>query len=78
MGCAHCGGHYLEGMLAAESPDELRVLANEMADRGCAGFLLSGGCDAAANVPLGPFAPAIADIERNTNLKVSVHPGLIR
>lgn len=77
LGCAHCGGHYLEGMLAAESPDELRVLANEMTDRGCAGFLLSGGCDRAANVPLGPFAPAIADIKRNTNLKVSVHPGLI-
>jgi lipoyl synthase len=75
--CAHCEGHYLEGMLAAESPDELRILASEMEDRGCAGFLLSGGCDSNANVPLGPFAPAIADIKRNTNLKVSVHPGLI-
>jgi uncharacterized radical SAM superfamily protein len=65
-------------MLSAETPDELRALASEMDDRGCAGFLLSGGCDRAANVPLGPFAPAIADIKRNTNLKVSVHPGLIR
>jgi lipoyl synthase len=75
--CSHCEGHYLEGMLAAESPDQLRVLASELEDRGCAGFLLSGGCDIAANVPLGPFAPAIADIKRNTALKVSVHPGLI-
>ena len=77
MRCSHCEGHYLQGMLAAQSPDELRALASEMQGRGCAGFLLSGGCDHAANVPLGPFAPAIADIKRSTNLKVSVHPGLI-
>ena len=64
-------------MLAAETPDELRLLASEMEDRGCLGFLLSGGCDRAANVPLGRFAPAIADIKRNTKLIVSVHPGLI-
>ena len=75
--CSHCGGHYLKGMLAAQSPDELRSLAIELEERGCAGFLLSGGCDRAANVPLGPFGPVIADIKRTTNLKVSVHPGLI-
>ncbi len=77
MRCSHCGGHYLEGMLAAETPDELRVLASELDDRGCAGFLLSGGCDMAANVPMAAYVPAIADIKRNTRLKVSVHPGLI-
>jgi uncharacterized radical SAM superfamily protein len=77
LGCAHCGGHYLEGMLAAQTPDELRVLAREMEGRGCLGFLLSGGCDRAANVPLGRFATTIADIKRDTGLKVSVHPGLI-
>lgn len=77
MRCSHCGGHYLEGMLAAETPDDLRVLASELDDRGCAGFLLSGGCDMTANIPLAAFAPAIADIKRNTGLKVSVHPGLI-
>jgi uncharacterized radical SAM superfamily protein len=77
LGCSHCGGHYLEGMLGAETPDQLRLLASELEDRGCAGFLLSGGCDQAANVPLSAYAPAIADIKRNTRLKVSVHPGLI-
>lgn len=75
--CAHCGGHYLQGMRSAETPDALRAAAAEMQARGCSGFLLSGGCDRAANVPLGPFAPAIADIKRDTDLKVSVHPGLI-
>jgi lipoyl synthase len=64
-------------MLAAESPDDLRALACELADRGCAGFLLSGGCDLKANVPLGRFASAIVDIKRSTNLMISVHPGLI-
>jgi uncharacterized radical SAM superfamily protein len=64
-------------MLSAETPDELRSLAGELEDKGCVGFLLSGGCDRAANVPLGPFAPAIANIKRATKLKVSVHPGLI-
>jgi len=78
LGCAHCGGHYLEGMLAAETPDELRVLASELEDRGCFGFLLSGGCDLDANIPLGRFASVIAEIKRNTRLQVSVHPGLIR
>jgi lipoyl synthase len=75
--CGHCGGHFLEGMHAAETPGELRVLASEFDERGCQGFLLSGGCDLAANVPLGRFAPVIADIKRNTGLMVSVHPGLI-
>jgi lipoyl synthase len=77
LGCAHCGGHYLKGMLSAETPDELRNLAVDLDRKGCAGFLLSGGCDSQANVPLGPFAPAISDIKRNTGLQVSVHPGLI-
>ena len=77
LDCAHCGGHYLEGMLGAETPDQLRILASELEGRGCAGFLLSGGCDRAASVPLSAYASAIADIKRNTRLKVSVHPGLI-
>jgi uncharacterized radical SAM superfamily protein len=64
-------------MSVAESPEALRALATEMEARGCAGFLLSGGCDRNASVPLGQFAPAIADIKRETGLKVSVHPGLI-
>ena len=77
LGCAHCEGHYLEGMLAAQTPDQLRVLAGELEGRGCLGFLLSGGCDRSASVPLGRFAPAIAEIKRDTGLKVSVHPGLL-
>ena len=78
LGCAHCGGHYLEGMLSAKTPDELRILASELEDRGCSGFLLSGGCDLDAHIPLGPFASVIAEIKRNTGLQVSVHPGLIK
>jgi lipoyl synthase len=64
-------------MMAAESPEALLAKAVELEGRGCVGFLLSGGCDRAASVPLGRFAPAIAEIKRTTNLKVSVHPGLI-
>lgn len=77
LGCAHCDGHYLEGMLSAESPDDLRILASEMVERGCIGFLLSGGCDRNGRIPLRPFAPVIAEIKRNTGLQVSVHPGLL-
>jgi len=77
LGCAHCEGHYLEGMLSAQTPDQLRALAGELEDRKCLGFLLSGGCDRTASVPLGRFAAAIADIKRDTGLKVSVHPGLL-
>ena len=77
LGCAHCEGYYLQGMLSAETPDELRNLAVELQERKCVGFLLSGGCDRNANVPLGGFASAISEIKRNTGLKVSVHPGLI-
>jgi lipoyl synthase len=75
--CAHCGGHYLEGMHSAETPEELLALAVRLEGRGCLGFLLSGGCDLAVNVPLGRFAQAIGDIKRSTKLQVSVHPGLI-
>lgn len=64
-------------MRSAETPGELRMLARDLEERGCLGFLLSGGCNEAANVPLGRFAPSIADIKRNTKLRISVHPGLI-
>jgi uncharacterized radical SAM superfamily protein len=64
-------------MRAAQTPEQLKAFAIEIEGRGCLGFLLSGGCDAAANVPLGRFATAIADIKRTTKLKISVHPGLI-
>jgi hypothetical protein len=64
-------------MRSAQTPQELRLLAEDLEGQGCLGFLLSGGCDRSANVPLGRYAQAIADIKRNTKLKVSVHPGLI-
>jgi hypothetical protein len=65
-------------MLAAETPDELRMLASELEEQGCVGFLLSGGCDLEANIPLDHFASVIAEIKRSTRLQVSVHPGLIK
>ena len=43
--CAHCGGHYLKGMTAVSSPEDLYRMCLELRDRGGLGALVSGGCD---------------------------------
>lgn len=76
LGCKHCSGRYLEGMMPATSPDALLKLAEELEGRGAKGFLLSGGSDRDGRVPLGRFVPALRRIKDTTSLLVNAHVGL--
>lgn len=74
--CEHCRGHLLQGMLPAETPQELLALGRQLLERGCRGMLISGGADAGGAVPLGPFLPTIARF-KEWGLQIIVHTGLL-
>ncbi len=76
MRCEHCRGRHLRGMLPAESPERLIEIGIEIRDRGAAGILVSGGCDADGTVPLSPFLGAVARL-RSMGLMINVHTGLL-
>jgi uncharacterized radical SAM superfamily protein len=75
LDCGHCGGHYLEGMLNADSPEKLVNTAREIAENRGAGFLLSGGCDSAGQIDYARFLAAIQAIKSTTRLKINAHVG---
>lgn len=76
LNCKHCERKYLEGMMPATTPDDLRDVAEALAERGAKGFLLSGGADSAGNIGLASFADAITEIKASTDLKINAHIGL--
>jgi uncharacterized radical SAM superfamily protein len=77
LGCKHCKGHYLEGMIGIERPSDLMRLALDLEARGGRGFLLSGGCLPDGTIPLGPFLETLRKIKRITDLRVNVHAGIL-
>ena len=63
--CAHCNGHYLEGMRALSDPALARARS----------LLISGGCDGAGRVPV---AQHLAEIARaGAGKRLNWHVGLI-
>lgn len=63
--CAHCGGHYLAGMVPAERADAT----------GKSSCLISGGCDRWGRVPVTAHLPRIAALRQGRLL--NWHVGLI-
>lgn len=76
LSCEHCEGRLLEAMSPATTPQTLVEKGRKLAEQGAHGVLLSGGCDPSGQVPLLPFAPAIAELRR-MGLEVAAHGGLI-
>lgn len=77
LDCAHCGGHYLNHMLVADSPQRLITLCDNLAAANATGALISGGCDAHGRVILEPYFDALMHIKRKTDLILNIHTGLI-
>jgi len=77
LNCDHCQKKILAPMIAAETPEILIEKCLRLSERGEAGVLISGGCDAQGRLPWPAFIPAIAQIKSRTSLFVSVHSGLI-
>jgi lipoyl synthase len=75
--CDHCAGKLLETMIWATTADELVRQCVALYEKGHAGVLLSGGCDAFGCLPWAKFIPAIWEIKQRTNLYISVHCGLL-
>ncbi|MBO4552335.1 MAG: hypothetical protein J5673_03985 [Candidatus Methanomethylophilaceae archaeon] len=73
--CEHCKGKHLSGMIPVKDNDELSELAQSLVDKGCTGYLLSGGCDTNGSVPVAAFSKGI--METSSALKVNVHAGFV-
>ncbi|HMM21063.1 MAG TPA: radical SAM protein [Selenomonadales bacterium] len=68
LNCAHCGGHYLQGMKALQDiPEGAGLKARSL--------LISGGCDAGGRVPVAEHLAKIAALKRG--LRCNVHVGLV-
>lgn len=74
--CAHCGGKLLETMIPAPTPGEMRRVIDQLKKKECRGILVSGGADSRGEVPLLPFAEALA-YAKQQGMRVLVHSGLI-
>lgn len=75
--CDHCKAKILEPMPSATKPTALVEKCKALADKGCLGILISGGCDAYGRLPWKKFFPAIRKIKNDTGLYISIHCGLL-
>jgi len=72
LDCAHCGGHYLNGMKTVDEVDANSVTDDSREIKSC---LISGGCDPQGKVP---FMHQISFIEQmKKNKKLNFHVGLV-
>jgi len=76
LNCAHCGRHYLKGMLKV-TRKSLLERCMEMEKEGYTGCLLSGGMDSRLKVPLDKFKDEIKAIKEKTKLKINAHVGFV-
>ncbi|MFZ3168447.1 MAG: hypothetical protein WA130_12595 [Candidatus Methanoperedens sp.] len=74
--CKHCDSHYLAHMLDG-SNGKLRSCAYRLAGMGANGILLSGGSLPDGSVPTYLQADEIAQIKKDTHLKISAHTGIV-
>ncbi len=75
--CDHCAGRLLRSMIPVHSASDLLDLARKLADRGCPGLLVSGGCSADGTIPWDTCLPAIQQIKNETGLFISMHSGFV-
>ncbi len=80
LDCEHCDKKYLNHMIAAETPDDLKETFSQLINRGAVGTLISGGCDAEGKVPLLNFEQTILDFKNGAEGKkffLNSHVGLV-
>lgn len=66
LNCAHCGGHYLKGMLP---------LSKNLEDLDYDSFLISGGCDKNGKVPIRPYMQILKKLKQHR--RFNFHVGLL-
>lgn len=75
--CDHCRTRMLKALHKTESPEHFRKLAARMAERGCRGMLLTGGCRTDGTIPLEPFAETIRAVKEEFGFQFAVHTKLV-
>ncbi len=75
--CPHCVGKLLKPMIPARTAQELIEVAFDLENKKVAGFLLTGGFDENLSLPWLDFASSIERIKTKTNLKISIHCGIV-
>lgn len=63
--CAHCGGHYLKGMLPISAMEKSTATS----------FLISGGCRADGAVPIGEYVAQLKTLKQGR--RYNLHVGLM-
>ncbi|UCD84230.1 MAG: radical SAM protein, partial [Deltaproteobacteria bacterium] len=77
LDCDHCQGKVLEPMIPCRTSELLRENCLRLAEQGFIGCLLSGGSNGNGVVPWDDFVDVIREIKQRTNLKISIHTGII-
>jgi len=75
--CEHCKGKLLKPMMKANTPEKLIDLCKTLEDMGNIGVLLTGGSNKSGVMPWEKYSLTIRKIKDSTNLKVSIHTGII-
>ncbi|MBN1849117.1 MAG: radical SAM protein [Deltaproteobacteria bacterium] len=75
--CDHCSGRILEGMIPVREPHDLQQICKGFDEKGNIGILLSGGSDRGGHLPWTRFLESIRWVKQQTNLKISIHTGII-
>lgn len=77
LNCDHCGRRIIKSMKPATTPQALFNYAQEIANRGAKGMLISGGSNKNGVVPIRTFLTTIARIKREFGLKIVAHLGIL-
>jgi uncharacterized radical SAM superfamily protein len=77
LNCDHCQTKILGTMIAATTPENLYETCIRMNERDNIGVLISGGSKKDGSLPWEGFLETIAKVKEDTNLKITVHTGLI-
>ncbi|UCC93432.1 MAG: radical SAM protein [Thermoplasmata archaeon] len=77
LNCDHCQKHILDTMIPARDPDTLVRTCQGLAEEGNIGVLISGGSLPDGSLPWDGFFDAIATIKETTDLRITIHTGLI-
>ena len=74
LGCVHCKGYLLQGMIHCETPEKLIDTLKMLEKDGMLGALITGGCLLDGTIPLMPFLERLSTFK--TNLYLTCHAGL--
>lgn len=77
LNCDHCQRRILDTMVPATDPAALVAACQRLAEAGNIGVLVSGGSLPDGSLPWAGFVDALREVKATTELKVTIHTGLI-